>query len=332
MPAGATAERGMRRLKTALVLGLLFLAGFLLYRTLSGYSPGEIAGSLREIPLYRLLLALVCAAASYFCLSWFDWMAARYAGMPLAYRRAALASFVSLSLGHNIGFGALSSGAVRYRFYSRWGMNAEQVARVVLFCGVTIGLGLMVTGGLALLLRPDLAARLTGLGDSSLLALGAFCLALALVYLLLAAVLRRKLRLGRWSFEMPSPGLAAGQIVAGSVNFAFVAGCLYQGMAASADISYFAAATAFVTANTMALITQVPGGLGVIESVVLFLLPQAQVIGALVVFRVSYFLIPLVIGGTLFAVLEGRRLLAGRRRENGGASGSSGRKTGGTGS
>lgn len=321
----------MRRLKAALVLGVLALAGFLLYRTLSGYSPGELAASLRAIPSARLVLALACAAASYFCLSWFDWMAVRYAGAPLAYRRVALASFVSLSLGHNIGFGALSSGAVRYRFYSRWGLDAEQVAKVVLFCGVTIGLGLMATGGLALLLRPDLAARLTGLGGPPLLVLGACCLGLALIYLLLAAGLRRKLRLGRWSFEMPTFRLAAGQLVVGPVNFAFVAGCLYQGMAAGADISYFEAAAAFVIANTMALITQVPGGLGVIESVVLLLLPHAQVIGALVVFRVSYFLIPLAVGGTLLAVvegLEGRRLLAARRRENGGASG---RKTGGTG-
>lgn len=38
------------------------------------------------------------------------------------YPRAALASFTSLAIGHNVGVAALSSGAVRYRFYSRWAL------------------------------------------------------------------------------------------------------------------------------------------------------------------------------------------------------------------
>jgi uncharacterized membrane protein YbhN (UPF0104 family) len=48
----------------------------------------------------------------------------------------------------------------------------------------------------------------------------------------------------------------------------------------------------------------VPGGLGVIESVVMFLLPGANLIGALLVFRFVYFLVPLVVGGAVFAVTE----------------------------
>jgi glycosyltransferase 2 family protein len=42
----------------------------------------------------------------------------------------------------------------------------------------------------------------------------------------------------------------------------------------------------------------------VIESVVMFLLPHGEIIGALVVFRFVYFLVPLCIGSLVFAVVE----------------------------
>jgi glycosyltransferase 2 family protein len=59
-----------------------------------------------------------------------------------------------------------------------------------------------------------------------------------------------------------------------------------------------------VIANTTALVSHVPGGLGVIESVVMYLLPQADLIGSLLVFRFVYFLVPLGLGATLLAVSE----------------------------
>ena len=142
------------------VLGLVLvcIAAFLLHRTLRQYRLEEIADSLSRIPVSRIVLAGFFAAGSYLCLTGFDWLALQYVGSHLPYRRVALASFCSLSLGHNIGFAALSSGALRYRFYSRWGVSGEDVAKVILFCGVTVGLGLTILGGSVLLLRSELAA------------------------------------------------------------------------------------------------------------------------------------------------------------------------------
>lgn len=293
-------------------MAVLALAAYIVSRAFAGYTLADIRQGLEAIPPFRVVLAIACAAGSYFCLTWFDWMAVRYAGKPLPYRQAALASFVSLSIGHNVGFAALSSGAVRYRFYTGWGLSVEQVAKVVLFCGVTVGLGLAVTGGSALLLRPHLAQELTGLSSSAIVLLGGACLGAAVLYLLLAAFIRGRLQLWQWSFEMPSLGLAAGQILAGTVNYIFVSACLYQGMAAVSDVAFLAVTAAFVIAIATALVTHVPGGLGVIEGVVLLLLSQAQIIGALVMFRAAYFLLPLTIGGTLFLLIEG----FGRKRRS----------------
>jgi uncharacterized membrane protein YbhN (UPF0104 family) len=111
-------------------------------------------------------------------------------------------------------------------------------------------------------------------------------------------------RFRRWSLPMPSLRIAAGQIAAGTLNFACVAACLHQALLGAAEVPYLSVATVYVLATVATLITHVPGGLGVIESVVLYLLPQGQLIGAVLVFRFVYFLVPLALGSLLFALTE----------------------------
>ena len=286
------------------VVAMTALAAFLLYRTLSRYNLDELMTSVRSFPAAKLAFAFMFAAASYVCLTGFDALALRYVGKPLSYPRTALASFVSLSLGHNIGMAALSSGAIRYRFYSRWGLSFAEVAKVIVFCGVTVGLGLTLLGGIAILLHPELAAKTTGFDLSWVIALGILCLAVCAAYLVLAAVWKKPVVFKKFTFQFPSLRLAAAQLVIGPLNFACVAACLHQALSAAADVTYLQTATVYVIANITSLISHVPGGLGVIESVVLLLVPQGQLIGALIVFRFVYFLAPLMLGGILFAIAE----------------------------
>lgn len=300
------AAHGSRRKLWTKILAVasLLLAAFLLYRTLSRYTWEELIASVEAVPSARLLASMGFAAASYLCLTGFDWMAVRYAGKPLPWRKAALASFVSLSLGHSLGFAALSSGAVRYRFYARWGLSGQQVAKVILFCGATVTLGLLLLAGVATLARPNSAATVTGLSSGAVLALGLGCLALCAIWLLCAAFARAPLRIRSWEIRFPSLRLAIGQLIIGPLNFALVAACLHQALAAFAEIDYFGVVTAYVLASAAVFLTHVPGGLGVIETVIQFLIPGAQIIGALLVFRFTYYLVPLAIGLCTFLVTE----------------------------
>jgi uncharacterized membrane protein YbhN (UPF0104 family) len=104
--------------------------------------------------------------------------------------------------------------------------------------------------------------------------------------------------------EMPPMRLVVAQLVVGPLNFACVAGCLYEALAAVVSTPFLGVAAVYVIANLTAMISHVPGGLGVIESVVMFLLPAGNAIGALLVFRFLYFLVPLALGSILFAVAE----------------------------
>jgi glycosyltransferase 2 family protein len=301
--SGALRRQPGRSWMPFVAVGLVALAAVLLYRALSRYSYDEVVAAVAAIPSWRLASAGAFAAGSYFCLTWFDWLALRYVRQPLPYRRAALVSFISLSLGHNIGFAGLSSGAIRYRFYSRWGLSAGDVAKVILFSGTTVGLGLMILGGIGLLARGDLAREITGLSHTSIVGLGLLCFVLAGCYVAVAWVHRPIWVRGR-KLEMPNMRLVMAQLVVGPLNFACVAGCLHEALAAVVNTPYLGVASVYVIANIAALISHVPGGLGVIESVVVFLLPAANVIGAVLVFRFLYFLVPLALGGLLFAGAE----------------------------
>ena len=301
----ATKKGGLGRiLRTVIALAAVALAAYLIYRTLSRYTFEQILQSISSIPASRVGMSLACVAASYLCLTGFDWLALRYVNHCLPYRYVALASFCSLSLGHNIGFAALSSGAIRYRFYSRFGIGLGDIAKIILFCGVTVGLGLIILAGLALVSSPVLASEMTGLPRATLLGIGISCLSLAVAYVGLARFVRAPIRIRRWTLELPPWRLAVGQILIGPLNFAFVAAALYHVLADLGEVSYPQVVTAYVIGLTSSLLAHAPGGLGVLETVLMFLIPGKQIIGGLIAFRVVYFFIPLLIGAPLFALSE----------------------------
>jgi uncharacterized membrane protein YbhN (UPF0104 family) len=178
------------------------------------------------------------------------------------------------------------------------------IAKIILFCGMTVGLGLIVLGGSAFLLNSGFASETTGLPRLLILFVGGACVLLAVAYLAMAALVRTTIRFRQWSLQLPPWRLAAAQLVIGPLNFICVAGCLHQALAGLAEVTYLQVVTAYVIGLTATLITHVPGGLGVIETAVLVLLPERQLIGGLVAFRAIYYLLPLCIGLPLFALSE----------------------------
>ncbi len=294
--------------KTILTYGTLVvglgLAGYLLWNIFSEYTWSDIVQSVSEIPTANLLAALGFCAASYVCLTGFDWAGVRYVKNDLAYPKIALASFVSLSIGQSVGLAGLSSGGLRYRYYAHWGMNTEDVAKIVLLSGVTVGIGLAMLTGIVMIINPADGAEVLRVNEATVMAIGVACLAMVAGYLALAKFARAPVRIRKWTFQMPPLRLALAQVVIGTVNFALVAAALREVMAAASDVSYLKAATAYVLANVAIIVTHAPGGLGVLEATVRHVMGDQASIGSLVAFRVIYFFIPLAIGIPVALVTE----------------------------
>lgn len=294
----------MKRWAPWITLAVVVVILFMLSRALSHYDFDDVMQSVRSADLGRLSLAIAFAAGSYLTLTLFDTLAVRYVGRKLPYRCTALASFTGLSIGHTVGLAALSSGAVRYRFYSRWGLSAQDIGKLIVFCGLTVGLGLVTLAGLAWTVRPTIAAELTGLPQWAVHAVGLGCLALSMSWVVLAAVRRAPLRVFRWKIKLPSLPIAAAQIAVGTLNFALVSASLYACILSVAEIGYVEVAASYVIANTAGIVSHVPGGLGVIEMVVTYLLPQTHILGAVLLFRAVYYLLPLPLGLLSFLAAE----------------------------
>jgi hypothetical protein len=308
-----------RHLLRILILLIICVALVLVYRSLSRYSLEDITSSLSQIPSYRIITGFLCVIASYICLSLFDYLGLRYVGKGQAYPRAALASFCALSIGHNVGGAALSSGAVRYRFYTRWGLSGDEVAKVILFCGATVLLGLSMLAAIALILMPPTGETILQLDPGPRKLLGLAFLAYPVAYVICSIWGRPPLKFRSFRMEMPTTSMCIAQIAVGTVNFGFVAAALHQLLTAFTDAGYLQVASAYVTATIAAMLSHVPGGLGVLEATMLMVLPAGASIGSLVAFRVLYYFVPLLIGAPLFLLTE---ILA--RREGPGRSEPSG--------
>jgi len=299
----ATGKRAfLKKFSILIPVIMLPLGAWLGYRTFQDKSFAEIVTAVTSIPSLSLGLAFLCAAASYLCLSGFDTLAMRYLGRDVPYPKILLTSFISLGIGHTVGVAALSSGTLRYRLYSSFGLSAADVGKLIVFCAITVGLGLMGLAGVILTLRPQLELGAMALSPMAARGIGAACLLIVGAYILLAWRRRKPLRLRGHEFRLPDVRLAAAQVGVGTVNFAFVAATLYHLLAGAA--SYGETVGAYVLANVSALVSHVPGGIGVLEYVVSSLVSEGNVIGALIAFRIVYFLIPLVLAISLLVTTE----------------------------
>ena len=293
-----------RRLLPLLVVLAFAAAVFLVWHEVRPYGISGMWQAVEAIPRDRLALAALTAAGSYVTLTLFDWLGLRYAGHPLSYPRAALASFVALSVGHSLGLAPLGSGALRARYYAQWGLDAEAISKVILFSAATVTIGEVALAGIVLLVEPHPAASFLHLGDGVVRLAGIACVVAIAGYLAAAHWVRRPLRIKRWRFALPTLPIAAAQVAVGALNFALLTASLHFLILSTAPLSYWTTAAIYLLASVAALISHVPGGLGVTEFIVLAFLPGAGTWGALIVFRIIYYIAPLALGGVVLGVGE----------------------------
>ncbi len=146
----AVADRLKRGLPAAIGLALFLLALGVLRRELHAVTWHELAHDVLATPPRSLVLALLLTALNYAILTGYDFLAFTYVGKRLSWDRIALASFLAYAIANNVGFAMLSGASVRYRFYTRWGVTASELSRIIVAYATTFWLGLLLLGGLSL--------------------------------------------------------------------------------------------------------------------------------------------------------------------------------------
>lgn len=278
--------------------------GYLLYRNLSRYSLPELLQSIYAIPLSDGLIAFCFVVLSYLTLAGFDGTALLYLGRRISAPKVLLTSFTALSIGHNVGVSLLSSAAVRYRYYSRWGLSTAEVGQLVIFCGVTVALGIASLAGITMLIPLGQIQTFGFQNQGAVTLIGLAILLFPISYLLAALLLPRRVHFWRWDVMVPGWHLAVAQIVIGTMNFTFVSASLYFLLRESTDVRFLDVANGYAVANILAILSHVPGGLGVLEAGLVYALPGDVPFGVLIAFRILYYFIPLSLGLPLLLLTE----------------------------
>jgi phosphatidylglycerol lysyltransferase len=288
---------------------LVFCAAlWVLHLELSQYSYHDIVASLSQIPLNLLLGAAAVTLLSYVVLTGYDFLALRYISHSLPYPKMALASFIGYAFSNNAGLAMLAGSSVRYRLYSAWGLTAFEITKVVAFYTATLWLGLFAVGGSAFILEPPGLPQWLHLPFSSARLIGFLLLLFLFAYLIFVGIRRRPISIRGWEIPVPPLGLSLLQILVSALDWLLAATVLYILLEPSGSPSFPVYLTVFLLGQISGLVSQVPGGLGVFESVVLLgltrFLPTYSVLASLIAYRLIYYILPLTVAIILLGLHE----------------------------
>ena len=308
---------GWHRLGVALSVIIIAVAAVVLYRKLQGINVGKVLTAMATVEYSDVAIAALFVAAAYFTLTFYDLFALRTIGRrDIPYRVAALAGFTSYSVGHNVGASVFTGGAVRYRIYSAYGLDAVDVAKICFIAGLTFWLGNVTVLGIGFVLHPEAAGAIDQLPDWLNLALGIVALIVLLLYVAWVWQVPRLIGRQSWHVHLPGGPLTLLQIVIGIVDLTCCALAMYMLVPNEPNLGFVTVAVIFVSATLLGFASHSPGGLGVFDAGMLIALWQydrEELLAGLLIFRLLYYITPFALALAVLGVRELMISLSRRR-------------------
>jgi phosphatidylglycerol lysyltransferase len=289
-------------------LGLFGVAALVLFRELEALSWAQLKTSLAALPPSAIAAAMLLSAVSYVAISGYDLLAARHLGLELKAHRIAITAFVAHAFSFVLGFGLLSGGAVRLRAYGAAGVPPADAAGIGVLSAILFWFGVLAGAALCLLLAPHMAAGLDGM-PAAANAIAGLGVILALAGLITwASASQGMLRLGAFATRWPGWRLAAPAAIVWAVDMTAAAGALFLLLPhLAAGPAFLDFLPVFVLATAIGVVSHVPGGLGVFEAAIVLALPEDPtpgLLGALLAFRVIYYVLPFTAALLLMGLTE----------------------------
>lgn len=299
---------GWKRVGIAASLLIITLAIMHLMRTLKGVDTAIVVTALTEMKPAQVALAALCVMGAFATLTFYDFFALRtIEKRHVPYRIAALSSFTSYTIGHNLGATVFTGGAIRFRIYSDYGLTAIDVAKICFISGLTFWLGNTFVLGIGMIWHPDAAAEIDLLPSLVNRLIGVGFLSAIAIYLIWLSRGQRELGQNGWKVVLPSAPLTLLQILIGVVDLGFCALAMYILLPATPQVDFVSMSVVFILATLLGFASHAPGSLGVFDAAMLVGLdeiPKEQLLASLLVFRILYFLIPFAISISIMGARE----------------------------
>ncbi len=292
--------------RTIVVVVVFVVVAWLLHRLLAEYKLSDIRASFADIPPSRIAIAVGLTILNYLILIGYDILAIRAIHHPLDLRKIAFASFTGWVVSNN--FGALLGGtSVRYRLYSTWGLTTADIVKLVLIVGVAFWIGLFALAGIVFLIEPVKIPAHINLPLTDIRIMGGLLLAIAIGYLIATAVHKKPISYKGVQFELPSFPVALAQTIVAAADMTIAATTVYVLLPDDIGISLPKFLPIYLLAMVTGVCSHVPGGLGVLELVILAFMPpgtKSDVLAGVLAFRAVYYLMPLVIAMVVLVANE----------------------------
>ncbi|WP_288430463.1 lysylphosphatidylglycerol synthase domain-containing protein [uncultured Agrobacterium sp.] len=292
---------------------------WLLYKELRHLSLDDVWDSLAAIGTHDWIMSGLCTLVAYAALAGYDRIALQHLKRKVGWLFITLTSFTTYALSHNVGASVFSGAVVRYRAYTSKGLSASEVGILVALCSFTFAIGTIMLIGFILVYEPNITERFVDiLPVEASTTTGILLLAIVALYVIGSLLRLRPLKIGSFTLFYPAPKLVAQQLVIGPIELIGAAGIIYYALPDIGNPGFMVILGIFLISFSAALISHAPGGLGVLELVFVMGLPEmnpADVIAALLVFRLFYLIIPFVIGLFIILFFERSQLAAAEREE-----------------
>lgn len=299
---------GHKSLFGALASIALFLAAlYVLYRIAGEVKPDDVVEAFRKAGREQIGLALGFTALSYVLLTGYDALAMRQLNILAHPARIAFASFTSYAISFTLGFPWLTAGTVRYWIYSAANIPSSKVVSLTLIAGMTFILGMAVVVGVGLMWQSEAISMINQATASLNQLFGMAVLSGILVYLVWTAAKRRHMRIRSFLIELPTLGVSLGQLALGAADVCAAAAVLYVLLPEGHGIAFETFAAVYAFACILGVVSNAPGGLGVFEATILLAfhsLPREGLIGALLLFRLCYYLGPFILAVITLGLYE----------------------------
>lgn len=290
--------------------GLFFfvIAAYMLYLQLSKYSWEDIKVALFSIPARNLWLACIASFLGYVALSSYDYLALRYIKRKLSPLKWIFAGFIGFSVSNNAGHAIVSGGTIRYRLYTRWRFHGAEIVRMVTFSGFTYLVACFFLIIMGYFLTPNHAFGEGSISKMTTLVITVISAAGLVLYFGATLFYRKPIVIKEIEFDIPSFKMALAQVFIGGADILMASLVLYFSLIPFVDISFDVFIGVFIIAQVLGVFSQVPGGLGVFEGLFMYIIPgehnQALLFGALIAYRIIYYLMPLVVSGIILILYE----------------------------